>query len=80
MEDVMTNKMTIELDKRYTSHKEATQYVVDYMTQQGKSCVVKSEGSVSVLEINGQEYTMRLSQRILGPVPPQTAILEKVKG
>lgn len=72
------NKIILEPDERYNDLNSAVQYVTDYMIQQGESVHVKSGGSLPVLDISGQEYTLRLSQRLLGPFPPQIIVLEKV--
>lgn len=72
------NKIILEPDERYNDLNSAIQYVTDYMIQQGESVHVKSRDSLPVLDISGQEYTLRLSQRLLGPFPPQIIVLEKV--
>ena len=79
MGKLMPNKLVIDMDKRYFDYEEATQYVVDYIKDQGNSCFLKSEGIVTVLEIDGQEYSLRLSQRIWGPIPPQIAVVKKIE-
>lgn len=73
----MKKKITIELNNRYTSPSEAMAEIVDYLTKQGNECNIKSMGGTPIIEVDKLEYTVRLSQRILGPLPPQIIVLEE---
>lgn len=75
----MEKKIKIELDNRYKNISDAMPEVIDYLTQQGYECNIKSLGSNPIVEINKVEYGARISQRILGPLPPQIIILEESK-
>lgn len=73
----MKKKITIELDNRYIKLSDAMPEIVAHLTEQGNECNIKSMGETSIIEVNNIEYTVRISQRILGPLPPQIIILEE---
>ena len=73
------HRIVIELDTKYSTPAQAANYVAQQLCEQGKSCIIKENGTV--IEIDGENYTIQLSARApIGgePFSLKTAVLRKI--
>ena len=73
----MKKKITLELDNKYKNINDAMPEVIAYLAHQRYECNIKSMGTYPVVEVDNIEYRTKIGQRIMGPLPPQTIILEE---
>ena len=74
-------RMVIELDTKYASPIEAVDYIIQHLSDKGKTCVLKKR-SVPVLKIDGEDYSIILAAGIPPggtPISIQTAVLRKIR-
>ena len=75
------HRIVIELDTKYASPIEASDYIIQYLEAKGKTCVLR-KSSIPVFEIDGEDYSVILSAGIPPsgtPISIQTAVLRKME-